>query len=264
MGKHIKKTLMKSQRLTFILILIMTVLLLSCISDYASAVTMPVPSIQVGFGESDEPQEVAKTLQIVFVLTILSLAPSILIMMTSFTRIIIVFSFLRHALSTQQMPSNQILIGMALFLTFYIMSPVFNKINETALQPYLDEKITLQDALQKSAHPLREFMLKQTKEKDITMLVSLTKGEKPKTPDDIPLTTIIPAFMISEVSTAFTVGFLIFIPFLIIDMVVACVLLSMGMMMLPPVMISLPFKILLFVLVDGWSLLISSVVKSFY
>jgi flagellar biosynthesis protein FliP len=255
---------MKSQCSTFLLVLLITVFFMSYLTDYAAAVTVPVPSIQIGFGESDEPQEVAKTLQIVFVLTILSLAPSILIMMTSFTRIIIVFSFLRHALSTQQMPSNQILIGMALFLTFYIMSPVWNKINQNALQPYLEEKISLQDALQKSANPLREFMLKQTKEKDLTMLVALSKGEKPKTTDDIPLTTIIPAFMISEVSTAFTVGFLIFIPFLIIDMVVACVLLSMGMMMLPPVMISLPFKLLLFVLVDGWSLLISSVVKSFY
>lgn len=230
----------------------------------SSADAVTVPTIQIGVGESDEPQEVAKTLQIALILTVLALAPSILIMMTSFTRIIIVFSFLRHALNTQQMPSNQILIGMALFLTFYIMSPVWQKINDTALQPYMNEHIPLQEALQKAAIPLREFMLKQTKQKDLELLVSMTKGERPRTPDDIPLTTIIPAFMISEVSTAFSVGFLLYIPFLVIDMVVACVLLSMGMMMLPPVMISLPFKILLFVLVDGWNLLIASVIKSFH
>ena len=235
---------------------------LGCGADTARAVT--VPTIQIGVGDSDEPQEVAKTLQIAFVLTILALAPSILIMMTSFTRIIIVFSFLRHALNTQQMPSNQILVGLALFLTFYIMAPVWNRINENALQPYLNEQLPLQEALQRAAAPLREFMLKQTKEKDLGMLVSMTAGERPRTADDIPLTTIIPAFMISEVSTAFTVGFLIYIPFLVIDMVVACVLLSMGMMMLPPVMVSLPFKILLFVLVDGWNLLIASVIKSFH
>jgi len=231
-------------------------------ADSAHAVT--VPTIQIGVGDSDEPQEVAKTLQIALVLTILALAPSILIMMTSFTRIIIVFSFLRHALNTQQMPSNQILVGMALFLTFYIMSPVWQRINETALQPYMNEQLPFQEALHKAAIPLREFMLKQTKEKDLGLLVSMTKGERPRTVDDIPLTTVIPAFMISEVSTAFSVGFLIYIPFLVIDMVVACVLLSMGMMMLPPVMVSLPFKILLFVLVDGWNLLIGSVIKSFH
>jgi len=245
-------------------------LIVFCIGIVPSTITVPaaqavpVPTIQIGIGDSDEPQEVAKTLQIALILTVLALAPSILIMMTSFTRIIIIFSFLRHALNTQQMPSNQILIGMALFLTFYIMSPVWQQINETALQPYLQEQLSLSDALGKAAIPLRQFMLKQTKEKDLGLLVSLTKGERPRTPDDIPLTTIIPAFMISEVSTAFSVGFLLYIPFLVIDMVVACVLLSMGMMMLPPVMISLPFKILLFVLVDGWNLLIASVLKSFH
>lgn len=254
---------MKS-RLRIYAYIFIALLCVTAFARYAEAVTMPVPSIQIGFNDSDEPREVGKTLQIMFMLTILSLAPSILIMMTSFTRIIIVFSFLRHALGTMTMPSNQILAGMALFLTFYIMSPVWNKINDTALQPYLDEQISFQDALPKAALPLREFMLRQTKEKDLSMLISLTKGERPKNAADIPLTTIIPAFMISEVTTAFSVGFLVFIPFLIIDMVVACVLLSMGMMMLPPVMISLPFKLLLFVLVDGWSLLITSMVKSFY
>lgn len=234
------------------------------LSPVCGADTIPVPSIRIGVESSDDPQDVAQTLQIVFVLTILALAPSILIMMTSFTRIIIVFSFLRHALHTQQMPSNQILVGMALFLTFYIMTPVWQTINNTALQPYLNEDISFQEALERTSKPLRSFMLKQTREKDLALMVSMTAGSRPDTPADIPMTTIIPAFMVSEVTTAFSVGFIIFIPFLIIDMVVACVLLSMGMMMLPPVMISLPFKLLLFVLVDGWSLLIGSVIKSFH
>jgi flagellar biosynthetic protein FliP len=245
------------------LIVITVAMVLTSTGTGAFAQSVPVPSIQIGVGSTDEPQEVARTLQILFVLTILALAPSIIMLMTSFTRIIIIFSFLRHAMSTQQMPSNQVLVGMALFLTFYIMSPVWNQINEDALQPYLAEDISFREAIEKSGVPLRKFMLKQTREKDLALLVSMSKGERPRTPDDIPLTTIIPAFMISEVSTAFTAGFIVFIPFLIIDMVVACVLLSMGMMMLPPMMVSLPFKILLFVLVDGWGLLIGSVVKSF-
>lgn len=229
----------------------------------AAAESITIPKIQIGIGEANEPADVTTTLQIVFVLTVLTLAPSILMLMTSFTRIVIIFSFLRNALHTQQMPSNQILIGMALFLTFYIMAPVWNQINTTALQPYISEEITFTEALEKATIPLRTFMLKQTREKDLALMVSMRKEDRPRTPDDIPLTTLIPAFMISEVSIAFTAGFIVFIPFLIIDMVVACVLLSMGMMMLPPVMVSLPFKILLFVLVDGWGLLIGSVVKSF-
>ncbi len=247
-----------------ILLSALFILLLSYVlPSVAGAESIPLPTIQIGIGDADDPQDVSKTLQIVFLLTILTLAPSILMMMTSFTRIIIIFSFLRNAMHTQQMPSNQILVGMALFLTFYIMSPVWNEINDTALQPYLVEEISFQEALEKSAIPLRNFMLKQTREKDLALLVSLTTGKKPHSADDVSLITIIPAFIVSEVSTAFSAGFIIFIPFLVIDMVVACVLLSMGMMMLPPVMVSLPFKILLFVLVDGWALLIGSVVKSF-
>ena len=240
-----------------------SLLLVIATGERAPAQTVPIPSFQFGFAEASEPEEVATTLQIVFILTILALAPSILVLMTSFTRIIIVFSFLRHAMHTQQMPSNQILVGMALFLTFYIMMPVWKSINETAYQPYIAEEISFQDALKNSAIPLRKFMLKQTREKDLALLISMTSQKRPNNSDDVPITTIIPAFIISEVSTAFSIGFIIFIPFLIIDMVVACVLLSMGMMMLPPVMVSLPFKILLFVLVDGWNLLIGSVVKSF-
>jgi len=232
-------------------------------AQQARAETVTIPSVQIDIGDTEEPETVARTLQILFILTVLSLAPSILVMMTSFTRIIIIFSFLRNALHTQQMPSNQILVGMALFLTFFIMAPVWNRINETALQPYLSEKIPIGEAFEKSQAPIREFMLKQTREKDLELMIGLREDKRPATVDDIPLTTIVPAFMISEVSTAFTAGFIVFIPFLVIDMVVACVLLSMGMMMLPPMMISLPFKILLFVLVDGWSLLIGSVVRSF-
>ena len=166
-------------------------------------------------------------------------------------------------MNTQTMPSNQIIVTMALFLTFYIMAPVWERINDHALQPYLNEELGFTEAVQQAAIPLRQFMLKQTREKDLALLVSLTKGGKPDTPDDIPMTTVVPAFMMSEVTTAFTAGFIVFIPFLVIDMVVACVLLSMGMMMLPPVMVSLPFKLLLFVLVDGWGLLIGSVIRSF-
>ena len=254
---------MKSIFIRTLGILLLSQFVIFVFSDYFTAEAIPIPNIQIGIGESDEPEEVAKTLQILFLLTILTLAPSILMMMTSFTRIIIIFAFLRNAMHTQNMPSNQILVGMALFLTFYIMSPVWNRINESALQPYLSEEISFQEAIKKSSIPLREFMLRQTREKDLAMLLSLAKTDRPRTSEDIPLTTIIPAFVVSEVSTAFAAGFIVFIPFLIIDMVVACVLLSMGMMMLPPVMISLPFKILLFVLVDGWGLLIGSVVKSF-
>jgi len=235
---------------------------LTC-AEACRAQSAPLPGIQIGIGAMDDPEDVAQTLQILFVLTILALAPSIIMLMTSFTRIIIIFSFLRHAMNTQQMPSNQVLIGMALFLTFYIMSPVWKQINESALQPYLAEDISFRQALDLSSAPLRSFMLRQTREKDLALLVSLSRDDRPRTPDDIPLTTVIPAFVLSEVSTAFTAGFIVFIPFLIIDMVVACVLLSMGMMMLPPMMVSLPFKILLFVLVDGWGLLVGSVVKSF-
>ena len=246
-----------------LLILLMAYGALCCLPVSAAAEPVPIPRIQIDVGEASDPEDVAQTLQIVFVLTVLVLAPSILMLMTSFTRIIIIFSFLRNALHTQQMPSNQILVGMALVLTFYIMSPVWDQINERSLKPYLAEEITFQDALQKSAGPLRAFMLKQTREKDLALMISLRKTERPGSPDDIPLTTLVPAFVISEISIAFTAGFIVFIPFLIIDMVVACVLLSMGMMMLPPVMVSLPFKILLFVLVDGWGLLIGTVVKSF-
>jgi flagellar biosynthetic protein FliP len=196
-------------------------------------------------------------------MTVLSLAPAILIMVTSFTRIVIVLSLLRKALGTMQMPPNQIMIGLALFLTFFIMAPVWHKINQSALQPYLDKEISHQKALQNAAVPLREFMFKQTREKDLSLFVDIAKLNRPKNIDDIPTSVLIPSFIISEVKTAFQIGLLLYVPFLIIDMVVASVLLSMGMMMLPPIMVSLPFKLMLFVLADGWYLLVGSLVKGF-
>jgi flagellar biosynthetic protein FliP len=197
-------------------------------------------------------------------MTILSLAPAILIMLTSFTRVVIVLSLLRRALGTMQMPPNQVIIGLALFLTFFIMTPVWQQVNQTALQPYLEDKIDQQQALQKAAEPLRGFMFKQTREKDLALFVDIAKIERPKDVNDIPISVLIPSFIISEVKTAFQIGLLLYVPFLIIDMVVASVLLSMGMMMLPPIMISLPFKLMLFVLADGWNLLIGSLVRSFF
>ena len=242
---------------------ILLILYFTAFTQLAQAQSISIPQITIGGNEIGEPEEVATTLKIVFILTILTVAPSILVLMTSFTRIMIIFSFLRHAMHTQSSPSNQILAGMALFLTFYIMSPVWTQINENALQPYLAEEISYEAAFEKAKLPIRDFMLKQTREKDLALLITLTKDKRPKSSEDIPFTTILPAFMISEVTTAFSIGFIIFLPFLVIDMVIACVLLSMGMMMLPPIMVSLPFKLLLFVLVDGWNLLIGSVVKSF-
>ena len=183
--------------------------------------------------------------------------------MTSFTRLAIVFSFLRQAVGTQQTPSNQIIAGLALFLTFFIMMPVWQKINNNALQPYLNEEISQEIALKAAINPIRNFMFKQTREKDLALFIKMTKINKPKNEEDIPTTVLIPAFVISELKTAFIIGFVLFVPFLIIDMVVASVLLSMGMMMLPPIMVSLPFKLMLFVLVDGWNIIIGSLVKSF-
>jgi flagellar biosynthetic protein FliP len=228
------------------------------------AQTMPLPMIKLGVGEAKNPGEVSVALQILFLLTILSLAPAILIMMTSFTRLIIVFSFLRQALGTHQMPPQQILIGLSLFLTFFIMSPVWHEVHEHALAPYMEKRISQEQALEEALKPVRQFMFKQTREKDLALFLSMAKMAKPKSPEAVPTTVLLPAFMVSELKTAFQIGFILFLPFLVIDMVVSSVLLSMGMMMLPPVMISLPFKVLLFVLVDGWHLVVGSLVKSFF
>jgi flagellar biosynthesis protein FliP len=215
------------------------------------------------FFNNSAPETVSTSVKLLLVLTILSIAPSILIMMTSFARIIIVLSFVRTSLGTQQMPPNQVLIGLALFLTFFIMAPTFKEVNDQALQPLFDEKINLEQAYERASIPMKEFMSKHTRQKDLSLFLKYSGEERPKSVEDIPLTTLVPAFVISEIKTAFQMGFMIFIPFLVIDMVVASVLMSMGMMMLPPVMISLPFKILLFVLVDGWYLVVKSLLESF-
>ena len=235
---------------------------------YSSATSLaaplvPIPSVNVGVESANNPKDVALSLQILLTLTILSLAPSILIMMTSFIRIIVVLSFLRSALATQQMPPNQVLIGLALFLTFFTMSPYLDQANKNGLQPYLNGVITQEAAIDESVKPMREFMFKQTRENDLALFVNLSEAQRPNSPDDVPTTTLIPAFVISELKTAFQMGFMIYIPFIVIDMVVASTLMSMGMMMVPPVMISLPFKILLFILVDGWHLIIKSLINSF-
>jgi len=231
---------------------------------HAAGSGTPMPTINIGIGSSDNPTEIATSLKVLFILTVLALAPSILILMTSFARIVIVLSFVRQAIGAQGMPPNQIIIGLALFLTFFIMSPVFQDINQGALQPYLNEQISQREALNKALAPLRRFMFKQTREKDLALFVRTAKLDRPKVYDDIPTTVLIPAFIISELKTAFQIGFLVYIPFLILDMVVASVLLSMGMMMLPPVLISLPFKLMLFVLVDGWHLTMGSLIASFH
>ena len=214
------------------------------------------------FSESD-PTNVSTSVKLVLLLTVLSLAPSILILMTCFTRIVIVLSFTRTALATQQMPPNQVIIGLALFLTFFIMAPTFSEVNEVALQPLFDEEIGLEEAYDRAALPFKEFMAEHTRQKDLELFLNYNQAEAPESVEDIPLTMLVPAFALSEIKTAFQMGFMIFIPFLVIDMVVASVLMSMGMMMLPPVMISLPFKILLFILVDGWYLVMKSLLQSF-
>jgi flagellar biosynthetic protein FliP len=230
----------------------------------AHAQSMALPNINLSIGGvADDPGKVATVIQLLFVLTVLSMAPSILLMLTSFTRVLVVMSLLRHALGTQQMPPNQIIVGLSLFITLFIMAPVWNRINNEALKPYYEEQISWEEVLSKGAVPIKEFMMRQTREKDIALFVRIAKEKRPENPSDISLPVLIPSFIISELKTAFQIGFMIYLPFLIIDMVVASILLSMGMMMLPPVMVSMPFKLLLFVLVDGWNLIVGSVVQSF-
>ncbi|WP_026836352.1 flagellar type III secretion system pore protein FliP [Limisalsivibrio acetivorans] len=241
----------------------MTVFLLLLSTSAFAAEPLPLPSFTFGVEQGQNPQDVAVTLQIILFITILSLAPAILVLMTSFTRILIVFSFLRTAMGTQQMPPNQVLIGLTLFLTFFIMTPVFNQVYEEGLAPYFNEEITFNEMYERVRKPIREFMLYNTRREDVRVFLDISGTERPKTVDDIPDSVLLPSFVVSELQTAFQMGFMLYLPFLIIDFVVASVLLSMGMMMLPPIMISVPFKILLFVLVDGWGLIVTSLVKSF-
>jgi flagellar biosynthetic protein FliP len=253
---------MKVKRVLIPLVVLIIFIILS-----SSVNAEPIFPFKFGFNveTAEEPQETAASIQILLLLTVLALAPSILIMMTAFTRIVIVLSFLRNALGTQQMPPNQIIIGLSLFLTLFVMSPVISQINEQAFEPLTENRISQEEALEVSSGVIKGFMLKQfgSDEKNLALFVSLAGIETPVEPDKLPLTVVIPAFLINELTIAFKIGFLIYIPFLIIDMVVASTLMSMGMMMLPPIIISLPFKILLFIMVGGWNLVTQTLVTSF-
>ncbi len=238
--------------------------LLACAAPaLAQAGGAPIPRLSVSVEPAGSPEEVSSAVQLLLLLTVLSVAPAILLMCTSFTRIVIVLSLTRSALGTQQVPPNAVLLGLALFLTFFTMGPTLERVNSEAVRPYLERKITFDQAVEAGSKPVREFMLRQAREQDIALFVKLARLPQPKTPDDIPMNVLAPAFLISELKTAFTIGFVVFIPFLVIDMVVSITLMSMGMMMLPPVIVSLPFKILLFVLVDGWQLIVQSLSLSF-
>lgn len=230
----------------------------------AASTDMVMPQLQLSLsGGEMEPRSVSVLLEILFLLTILSLAPAIVLTATCFTRIIIVFHFVRQAMGVQQLPPNQVLASLAIFMTVAIMFPVGKQINDTALQPYLEERIDFQLAIDRAQIPLREFLFKHTREKDLSIFYSITGMERPSTRDDVPTTSLMAGFIISELKTGFMIGFLVYIPFLILDMVVSSILLAMGMMMLPPMMVSMPFKLLLFVMVDGWNLLVGTLVNSF-
>ncbi|EDO6927252.1 flagellar type III secretion system pore protein FliP [Campylobacter coli] len=242
---------------------ILTLLFISGFFSVIFAVEATIPTVNLSLSAPDTPNQLVTTLNIVIVLTILALAPSIIFVMTSFLRLIVVFSFLRQAMGTQSMPPNTILVTLALILTFFIMEPVATKSYNEGIKPYLAEQIGYEEAFARGVKPFKDFMLKNTREKDLALFYRIRNLPNPKTIDDVPLTVLVPAFMISELKTAFEIGFLIYLPFLVIDMVVSSVLMAMGMMMLPPVMISLPFKLLIFVLVDGWNLLVQRLVESF-
>jgi flagellar biosynthetic protein FliP len=246
------------------LVAVIVVCLLCAGMAMAQDKVLPLPKVSIEVGKSAKPEDVSVTLQILFLMTILSLAPAILILTTAFTRIVVVLHFLRQAMGTQQVPPSQVLIGLAMFLTFFVMAPTWSRVNTDALQPYLEKKMSLEQAYEKGVAPVREFMLRQTREEDLALFVKLANVDKPKNRDDVPLHALIPAFAISELRIGFQIGFLLFIPFLVIDMVISSILLYMGMMMLPPVLISMPFKILLFILVDGWHLIVRSLLESFH
>jgi len=249
-------------RLSLLATASLSAILLLALAGPALAQNIPTLTMSLAGGQS-EPEKVSLLLEIIFLLTVLSLAPAIMLTVTSFTRIIIVFHFLRQAMGTPAMPPNQILASLAMFITFVIMMPVGKQINDQAIQPYMNESIGFTEAIHRAEVPLREFLFKHTREKDLSIFYSVTRMERPDNKESVPTMMLIAGYIISELKTGFTIGFMIYIPFLILDMVVASILLAMGMMMLPPVMISLPFKILLFVMVDGWSLLVGSIVNSF-
>lgn len=242
------------------IIFVFGVFILSALPSFCA---MSFPNINIGMQPANTPQDFTNGMQILIWLTILSLAPSILIMTTSFIRIVIVLSLLRQAIGVATLPPNQVITSLALILTFFVMSPVFSKINNDALQPYMKNQITQQAALDRGIQPVREFMFKQTNDKELALFVRMAKIEKPKNTDDVPTYVLIPAFILSELKTAFTIGFVVFLPFLVIDIVVSSILVAMGMMFLPPTMIALPFKLIMFVMVDGWFLVVKSLVEGF-
>jgi len=250
-------------KISFVLSLIIMVLWFQTLPCWGANPLISLPNMNLGIDKIQNNEGLSVILQIFLLLTLLSLAPAILIMLTSFTRIAIVFSLLRQAMGTNQMPPNQIIIGISLFLTFFIMNPIWQKINNDALKPFLDKKISQERAIEIAFNPIRSFMFKQTREKDLSLFVNISGMKRPKNINDIPSHVLIPSFIISELKTAFQIGFMLYVPFLVIDMVVASVLLSMGMMMLPPIMVSLPFKLLLFVITDGWYLIAGSMIRSF-
>lgn len=244
------------------LLVLLLVLIIFPAEINSQPTTVPIPKIGIDIGASDKPEDVAVTLQILLLMTILSLAPSILIMTTSYLRTIIVFHFLKSALGTQTMPPGQLLAGIALFITFFVMAPTWNKVNTEALKPLMDGEIKLEEAYDKGIEPIREFMFRNVRDADLELFIDLANINRPQSRDELPTYVIVPAFALSELRAGFIIGFFLFIPFLMIDMIIASILMSMGMMMLPPMLISLPFKILLFVLVDGWTLIVGSVVRS--
>ena len=230
--------------------------------SFASAESVAIPTMNFQLDAPDTPQQLVSSLNVLVLLTLLFLAPSMVLVMTTFTRFVIVFGFLRQALGTQQVPPTQLLVMLAMILTFFIMEPVGQKAYDNGIKPYIEEKIGYEEAFDKTTLPFKNFMIRNTREKDLALFFRIRKMENPQSVADVPLSVVIPAFIISELKTSFEIGFLIFLPFLVIDMVVASILMSMGMMMLPPVMISLPFKILVFVLIDGWNLLIGNLIAS--
>jgi flagellar biosynthetic protein FliP len=249
---------------SFLVLLILGILLLIPSDLNAQQGTpIPLPKIGIDIGTAENPKDVSVTLQVLLLMTILSLAPSIMIMTTAYLRIIIVFHFLKSALGTQQMPPGQLLAGTALFITFFVMAPTWNRVNDDAIKPLLDGKIQVEEAYNKGINPIRDFMFKNVRDEDLELFISLASLNRPNNKNDLPTYIVIPAFVISEMRIGFIIGFFLFIPFLMVDMIIASILMSMGMMMLPPMLVSLPFKILLFILVDGWNLIIGSVVRSF-
>jgi len=246
----------------FLLILFASAIALATTQSAYSQVSIRLPSIEIGNKDVSET-DLSAGIKVLLLLTALSLAPAFLLLMTSFTRIVIVLSIVRTAMAMHQAPPNQVIVGIALFLTFFVMAPTWQQVNSGAIQPYMAGEIHYKVAIEKGAKPIRDFMFRQTEKKDLALMVKIAKIEKPENEDDVPTHVLIPAFIISELSAAFRMGFMLFIPFIVIDMVIASILMSMGMMMLPPVMISLPFKILLFVMADGWHLIVKSLVTGF-